>query len=58
MKEELIEIAEGLSKYKFRNSDKLLIPNQVIVKALEDAFKKGEEIKHGPTRNTKNIDKK
>ena len=43
MKEELTEIAEGLSKYVFRNSDKLLIPNQVIVKALEEAFKKGKE---------------
>ena len=43
MKEELTEIAERLKKYTFRNSDKLLIPVQVIVKALEDAFKKGEE---------------
>lgn len=45
MKKELVEIAEGLKKYLFRNSEKLLIPTSVIVKALEDAFKKGEEAK-------------
>ena len=43
MKEELVIIAEGLQRYQFRNSEKLLIPNSVIGDALQDAFKKGEE---------------
>ncbi len=51
MKKELIEIAEGLNKYKFRNGEKLLIPVQVVVKALEEAFKKGEETKNGTSRD-------
>ena len=43
MKEELIKIAEELHKYKFRNGEKVLVPIPVMVKALENAFKKGEE---------------
>ena len=43
MKEELIKIAKELHKYKFRNSEKVLVPVQVMVKALEDAFKRGED---------------
>ncbi len=43
MKEELIEIAKELSKYTFRNSEKVLVPIPIMVKALEEAFKKGEE---------------
>jgi len=43
MEEELIEIADGLHQYKFRNSEKVLVPIPIMVKALEEAFVKGAE---------------
>lgn len=42
---------EELKKYIFRNTDKLLIPNQVMVEALKDSFNEGVE------RVKKDIDK-
>lgn len=34
---------EELKKYIFRNTNKLLIPNEIMVKALKDSFKEGVE---------------
>ena len=45
MEEELKIIADEFQKYKFRNSERVLVPILVIVKALEEAFKKGDRTK-------------
>jgi len=41
---------EEFKKYIFRNTEKLVIPNQIMIKALEDSFKEGIE------ENKKHID--
>ncbi len=43
MEEEITKIAKELSEYNFRNTNRLLIPSQVMLKALKDLLKKSIE---------------